>query len=120
MKKNHSEEWRTLWAESNRNRLPLLFTVLVRAAIAVSFIFYICNYLSRFKDALIITLALVVVMLMIFSRRLKRRSINLPALTQETQVVLFHSDLHATLTQVAEQRQHRRGVILLIAVAEYQ
>ena len=39
MKKNRSPEWRALWAESNRNRLPLLFTVLVRVIIAVSFIF---------------------------------------------------------------------------------
>ncbi len=30
MKKNRSEEWRALWRESNRNRFPLLFTVLVR------------------------------------------------------------------------------------------
>ncbi|MBQ7513468.1 MAG: cation:proton antiporter, partial [Prevotella sp.] len=41
MKKNRSEEWKTLWNESNRNRLPLLFTILVRVMIAVSFIFYI-------------------------------------------------------------------------------
>ena len=80
MKKNHSPEFRSLWTESRLNRLPLIFTVLVRIAIAAAFLFYICNYLSRFKDALIITLALVVVMLMIFSRRLKRRSIKLERL----------------------------------------
>ena len=80
MKKNHSEEWRTLWAESNRNHLPLLFTVLVRVMIAVSFIFYICNYLSRFRPALMITLGVVAVALMIVSRTIKRRSILLERL----------------------------------------
>ena len=35
MKKNRSEEFRALWAENNRNRLPLIFTILVRVVIAV-------------------------------------------------------------------------------------
>lgn len=80
MKKNHSEEFKALWTESRLNRLPLIFTVLVRVAIAAGFIFYICNYLSRFKNALIITIALVVVLLMALSRRLKHRSIRLERL----------------------------------------
>ena len=75
MKKNRSEEWKALWAESNRNRLPLLFTVLVRAMIAVSFIFYICNYLSRFSSAVMITLGIVVLGLIVLSRTIKHRSI---------------------------------------------
>ena len=80
MKKNHSEEWKTLWAESNRNRLPLLFTILVRATIAVSFVFYICHYLSRFSNAVMITLGIVAVTLIILSRSVKRRSIVLERL----------------------------------------
>ena len=80
VKKNHSSEWRTLWDESNRNRLPLLFTVIVRVAIAVGFIFYICNYLSRFTNALMITIGVVVVMLIVFSRWVKHRSIVLERL----------------------------------------
>ncbi len=76
MKKNHSEEFKALWTESRLNRLPLIFTVLVRVAIGAGFIFYICNYLSRFKNALIITIALVVILLMALSRRLKHRSIR--------------------------------------------
>jgi CPA2 family monovalent cation:H+ antiporter-2 len=77
MKKNHSEEFRALWTESHLNRLPLIFTVLVRLIIAAAFIFYIVNYLSRFKNALIVAIALVAVVLMIMSRSLKRRSIRL-------------------------------------------
>lgn len=80
MKKNHSEEFKALWTESRLNRLPLIFTVLVRVVIAAGFIFYICNYLSRFKNAFIITIALVVVLLMALSRRLKHRSIKLERL----------------------------------------
>ena len=80
MKKNRSPEWRALWAESNRNRLPLLFTVLVRVIIAVSFIFYICNYLSRFTNAVMITIGAIVVLLIIFSRTVKHRSITLERL----------------------------------------
>ena len=80
MKKNRSEEWKALWRESNRNRLPLLFTILVRVIIAVSFIFYICNYLSRFSNALMITVGIVAVALIIVSRSIKRRSILLERL----------------------------------------
>ena len=80
MKKNHSEEWRALWAESNRNRVPLLFTVLVRVVIAVAFIFYICNYLSRFSSAIMITLGTIAVVLIILSRTVKHRSILLERL----------------------------------------
>ena len=80
MKKNHSEEWRALWAETARNRLPLVFTVLVRMMIAVGFVFYICHYLSRFSNALMITLGFMAVVLMVLSRSVKRRSILLERL----------------------------------------
>ncbi|MBR4899108.1 MAG: cation:proton antiporter [Prevotella sp.] len=80
MKKNHSEEWKALWSESNHNRLPLIFTILVRVVIAVSFIFYICNYLSRFKPAIMITLGVIALLLMVLSRRIKRNSIRLERL----------------------------------------
>ena len=80
MKKNHSEEFHTLWRESRINRLPLIFTVLVRMVIAVGFVFYICNYLTRFTNALMITLAVAVVLFMLVSRTLKKRSIAMERL----------------------------------------
>ena len=80
MKKNRSEEWKALWAESNRNRLPLLFTILVRFVIAVNFIFYICNYLSRFTPAIMITIGVVLILLIVASRRIKHNSIRLERL----------------------------------------
>ena len=80
MKKNHSPEFQALWAESRLNHLPLLFTILVRVAIACMFIFYVANYLSRFSDALMLTMALALVILMILSRQLKHSSIRLERL----------------------------------------
>lgn len=80
VKNNHSEEFKALWTERRINRLPLTFTVLVRVAIAASFLFYICNYLARFQNAIVITLALIMLTLMVLSRGLKRRSIRLERL----------------------------------------
>lgn len=78
--KNHSDEFRTLWATNRINRFPLVFTILVRIIIASSFVFYICNYLTRFTNALMITIALFAIMVMIMSRTLKHRSIKLERL----------------------------------------
>ncbi len=80
MKKNRSEEWKALWAESNVNHLPLLFTILVRVIIAVTFIFYICNFLTRFSNAIMITIGVIAVALMVISRTIKQRSIKLERL----------------------------------------
>ncbi|WP_462375536.1 cation:proton antiporter [Segatella buccae] len=80
MKKNHSKEFRQLWVESNRNRLPLLFTILVRFVIAIAFVFYICNYLTRFQTAIMVSIGAITVLLMIFSRWTKHRSIRLERL----------------------------------------
>ena len=80
MKNNHSDEFRALWIENRMNRLRLTFTVLARIAIAVAFLFYICNYLARFANAIVITLALTAIALMILSRGLKQRSIRLERL----------------------------------------
>jgi len=77
MKKNHSEEFKALWNENIYNRIPLIFTIVVRLIIASAFIFYICNYLTRFTNALMISIAVVVVALMVISRGLKRRSIKM-------------------------------------------
>ena len=80
MKKNHSNEWKRLWVESSINRIPLLSTIVVRFMIALGFIFYICNFLSRFTDALMISIGIVAVLLIIVSRRTKKRSIKMERL----------------------------------------
>ncbi len=80
MKKNRSEEFKALWNESNYNRPGLLFTILVRVIIALAFIFYIFHYLSHLTNAIIMTIGLVAIVVMVFSRTIKSRSIRLERL----------------------------------------
>lgn len=80
MKQNHSEAFKALWTDRRINRLPLIATILARVLIALSFIFYICNYLTRFKNALMIAIAVGILILMLLSRWLKKRSITLERL----------------------------------------
>jgi transporter, CPA2 family len=80
MKQNHSEAFKALWTDRRINRLPLTATILARVLIALSFIFYVCNYLTRFKTALMIAVAIGLLILMLLSRWLKKRSITLERL----------------------------------------
>lgn len=80
MKKNHSEEFKALWNSNPYNRLPLILTIIVRVAVASAFVFYICYYLTRFTNALMISIALAAVALMIISRSLKKRSVKMERL----------------------------------------
>ena len=80
MKQSHSEAFKALWTDRRINRLPLTATILARVLIALSFIFYICNYLTRFKNALMIAVAVGLLILMLLSRWLKKRSITLERL----------------------------------------
>ena len=77
MKKNHSDEFKALWTRNRLNRPPLIFTIIVRAVIAMAFVFYIVNYLSRFTHALMLSLALAAILIMVMSRRLKHNSIRM-------------------------------------------
>jgi len=80
MKQNHSEAFKALWTDRRINRLPLTATILARVLIALSFIFYVCNYLTRFKNALMIAVTIGLLILMLLSRWLKKRSITLERL----------------------------------------
>ena len=80
MKKNRSEEFKALWRESNRNHLPLIFTIILRFGIAMTFVFAVCKQLTHFGTAILITLASVVVLFMVLSRSIKHRSIMLERL----------------------------------------
>ena len=77
MKKNHSEEFRALWKVNLANRILLTLTIVVRIAIATSFVYYICAYMVLLPYAVELALAFAFVVFMIFSRRLKRSSIGL-------------------------------------------
>ncbi|MGN1375926.1 MAG: cation:proton antiporter, partial [Prevotella sp.] len=80
MKKNHSDEFRALWGTNTYNKLLLLLTIAVRLIITSAFVFYICNYLTRFTDALMISIAVAAVCLMVLSRSLKKHSIKIERL----------------------------------------
>lgn len=80
MKKNHSNEFRALWATNTYNKLLLLLTIAVRLIITSAFVFYICNYLTRFTNALMISIAVAAICLMVLSRSLKKHSIKIERL----------------------------------------
>lgn len=80
MKKNHSDEFRALWATNTYNKLLLLLTIAVRLIITSAFVFYICNYLTRFTNALMISIAVAAICLMVLSRSLKKHSIKIERL----------------------------------------
>lgn len=80
MKKNQSDEFKTLWISSHHNRAPLVFTILARSALASGYIFYIFNHLFSFSHALMIVIALIALGSIVYSRRMKLSSIRLERL----------------------------------------
>lgn len=80
MKKNHSRELQALWHDNVLNRVPIILLIAAKSAIACSFVFYLCNYLSRFTDTVMISIAIIMVVLMVFSRSIKSGSIRLERL----------------------------------------
>lgn len=80
MKKNHSDELRALWHENILNRVAIVLLILIKVAIACSFVFYLCNYLSRFTDTVMLSIAMILVFMMVFSPSIKRNSIRLERL----------------------------------------
>ena len=73
VKKNSSEEYKTLWDESRANRAPLVASVVIRFGIGIGFIIYVLGKLIHISASWIflLTLALLVY---IFSNINKRQS----------------------------------------------
>ncbi|MBO4487383.1 MAG: cation:proton antiporter [Bacteroidaceae bacterium] len=71
MRHNHSDDFRALWQQSIYNRLPLVFTILVRYVIASAFVFYLINYLSPFSSIINWSVAFLLVGAIMMSRRIK-------------------------------------------------
>lgn len=87
MKKNRSEEFRSLWIGSRHNRAPLIFTIIVRIVIAAAFVGYVCSYITYISNALLIFVAVAIVVLIVYSRRIKKSSISMER--------LFFKNLHS-------------------------
>lgn len=77
MKKLRSEEFKSLWLESYHNRLPLIFTLLARTILILFFIFYVVNELTGLSSAVVLCLAVVIVLGILWSRRMKTSSIRI-------------------------------------------
>lgn len=119
-KPNHSREFKTLWTEGHRNRLPLIFTVLVRIGISVALIFYTSHRLTYTSNALLISIACALIIPIILSRRLKQRGIKMERLfiqnlrSKEIEAIflghnkpvyahhLLERDVHITIFEVPE------------------
>ncbi|MCD8318047.1 MAG: cation:proton antiporter [Paraprevotella sp.] len=74
---NHSPLFITLWKESRYNRLPLIFTLIVRVVLICMFIFYIIRFLVPFADPVLLLLVLLVLGGILLSRPLRLNSIRM-------------------------------------------
>ncbi len=75
VKKNHSVEFQTLWRDNRFNRAPLLSIILLRVMVAIFFVMYVISTYYHASVALVAGAAIVLVLVMINSRRLKMHSI---------------------------------------------
>ena len=75
MKKNHSIEFQALWQDNRFNRAPLLATIVVRMILAIGVVVFIIKSLFDVSMLLSIGIGLLLVVLMMVSRRLKKHSI---------------------------------------------
>jgi CPA2 family monovalent cation:H+ antiporter-2 len=74
VKKNRSEEFKTLWEASPANRAPLAASVVLRLALAMAFIFYVLARLFHVSILILLLLAVAVVAYLMFSRLTKKQS----------------------------------------------
>lgn len=77
MRKNHSEEFKLLRGRSRTDRMGLWLTLAVRFAIAAGVVYHILNFLSPLHWGIHIAVSLVIVSLMVASRRVKFVSIRM-------------------------------------------
>lgn len=80
MKKNKSMEFKHLWLKSRRNRAPLIFTILVRIAIALGFIYAAISTLLDLPFLVEVAMSLVVTYIIYISDFLKYASIRIERL----------------------------------------
>ncbi len=75
VKKNHSVEFQALWRDNRFNRAPLVSIILLRIVLAVCFVMYVISAYYHASAALAGGASIVLVLLMIYSRWLKKHSI---------------------------------------------
>lgn len=72
-----------LWKENRYNRLPLIFTLIVRGVVVCMFIFYVIRYLVPFADPVLLLLAMLLVVGIALSRPLRRNTIRMEKVFME-------------------------------------
>lgn len=75
VKKNRSVEFMTLWYENKANRAPLISTIVIRIMIAALFIIFVISGLFKASIGIVSGIAVLTILLIIWSRRLKKQSI---------------------------------------------
>jgi CPA2 family monovalent cation:H+ antiporter-2 len=77
IKKDHSEEFKQLWAENKNNRGPLISTILIRVLMCAGLIMFVLFELFHTHFVVAFTLALALLMAFVASSHLKARSISI-------------------------------------------
>ena len=72
-----------LWKENRYNRLPLIFTLIVRGVVVCMFIFYVIRYLVPFADPVLLLLAMLLVVGIALSRPLRQNTIRMEKVFME-------------------------------------
>ena len=75
MKKNHSVEFQQLWNDNKYNRGPLVSLVILRILLCIGLVMLPVARLLNAALGIMLAVASAVIVLMIFSKRLKRQSI---------------------------------------------
>lgn len=77
MKKNHSEEYQELWQDSKYNRGSLVSLIILRILLCIGIVMIPVAKLLNITLGLVIAIAAAAIILFIFSKRLKRHSIQI-------------------------------------------
>ena len=77
MKKNHSEEFQQLWNDSKYNRGPLVSLIVLRVALCIGIVMFVISSLVNVAAGLLLVIATAVILFFIYSKRLKKYSIQL-------------------------------------------
>lgn len=76
-KKNHSIEYKYLWAANKFNRTPLVIMIILRFVLAFSFVTFVLMRTFDAKIGLLVFIACIIVFAMLLSKRLKLYSISI-------------------------------------------
>jgi CPA2 family monovalent cation:H+ antiporter-2 len=77
IKKDHSDEFVSLWKKSKVNRGPLIFTIIFRVLMCAALIMYVLYKLLHTNSVIAFTIAIILLMILIANKHLKKRSISI-------------------------------------------